>query len=245
MSDAKGIQPRSLDWSSDQLSQALHAASKWTIEYRDGIAELPVLPQVQPGDIRSHLAQKPPSEGEPFEKVLADFDKYIVPGLTHWNHPGFLAYFSSCTRGPSVAAELLIAAVGVNAMLWRTSPAATEVELLAVDWLRQAVNLPEVYSGLIFDTASTSTFTALLAAREHVGADIRENGLTDGPRLMLYTSEQSHSSVEKAAIAAGLGRKSVRKIKGCFETVSKTRFQSPTYHQSVHNYVNVVFEILF
>tara|TARA_B100001123_G_scaffold450363_1_gene620667 strand:+ start:1175 stop:2623 length:1449 start_codon:yes stop_codon:yes gene_type:complete len=213
MSDAKGIQPRSLDWSSDQLSQALHAASKWTIEYRDGIAELPVLPQVQPGDIRSHLAQKPPSEGEPFEKVLADFDKYIVPGLTHWNHPGFLAYFSSCTRGPSVAAELLIAAVGVNAMLWRTSPAATEVELLAVDWLRQAVNLPEVYSGLIFDTASTSTFTALLAAREHVGADIRENGLTDGPRLMLYTSEQSHSSVEKAAIAAGLGRKSVRKIK--------------------------------
>ena len=212
MSKVEGTPPGGSDWSSDELRQALRRASEWTIGYRDRVAEFPVLPHVEPGDVRSQLAKGPPIEAEPFERVLADFDEYVVPGLTHWNHPGFLAYFSAATRGPSIAAELLIAAVGVNAMLWRTSPAATEVEVVAVDWLRQAVGLPEAYSGLIFDTASTSTFTALLAAREHARSDVREDGLTDGPRLMLYTSEQSHSSVEKSAIAAGLGRRSIRRI---------------------------------
>ena len=200
------------DWSGDTLRAALARAAEWTVDYRKRVEERPVLPDVQPGDVRRALTKAPPRAPEPFERVLADFDEHIVSGLTHWNHPGFLAYFSSSTRAPSIVAELLVAAVGVNAMLWRTSPAATEVERTAVDWLRQAVGLPDTFSGLIFDTASTSTFTALLAARERAGDGVRDDGLPGGPPLAVYTSEQSHSSVEKSAIAAGLGRRSVRRI---------------------------------
>ena len=201
-----------MDWSGETLRAALARAADWTVDYRKRVEERPVLPDVVPGDVRRALAKAPPRAPEPFERVLADFDEHIVSGLTHWNHPGFLAYFSSSTRAPSIVAELLIAAVGVNAMLWRTSPAATEVERTAVDWLRQAVGLPDTFSGLIFDTASTATFTALLAAREGAGDGVRDDGLPGGPALAVYTSEQSHSSVEKSAIAAGLGRASVRRI---------------------------------
>ncbi|MDE2661628.1 MAG: aminotransferase class I/II-fold pyridoxal phosphate-dependent enzyme [Gemmatimonadota bacterium] len=200
------------DWSGEALRAALGRAADWTVDYRKRIEERPVLPDVAPGDVRRALAKAPPCSPEPFERILADFDEHIASGLTHWNHPGFLAYFSSSTRAPSIVAELLVAAVGVNAMLWRTSPAATEVERTAVDWLRQAVGLPDTFTGLIFDTASTATFTALLAARERAGDGVRDDGLPGGPALAVYTSEQSHSSVEKSAIAAGLGRGSVRRI---------------------------------
>ena len=200
------------DWDPETLEAALSLASAWAVEYRRRVEDYPVLPDVRPGDVRARLGGRPPREPEPFAQVLADFDERIVPALTHWNHPGFLAYFSSCTRGPSVVAELLIAAVGVNAMLWRTSPAATEVEQVAVDWLRQAVGLPDRFAGIILDTASTSTFTALLAARERAGSEVRELGVAGSPDLVLYTSAESHSSVEKAAIAAGLGRRSVRRV---------------------------------
>ena len=201
------------DWSAEELAAALSAASDWTVRYRERVGELPVFPPVSPGEVRSMLARSPPREPEPFERVLEDFDRIIVPGLTHWNHPGFMAYFASSARGPSVVAELLIAAVGVNAMLWRTSPAATELELVVVDWLRQAVGLPEGFLGVILDTASTSSFSAMLAAREVAGDRVRELGVgADGSRLVSYVSEQAHSSLEKAAIAAGLGRSSVRRI---------------------------------
>ncbi len=194
------------------MRDALALASEWALNYREQIEEYPVFPKIAPGDVQARLAASPPRGPEPFDRVLSDFDENIVPGLTHWNHPGFLAYFASSARGPSVAAELLIAAVGVNAMLWRTSPAATEVEIVAVDWLRQAVGLPDSFRGVILDTASTSTFTALLAARERSGDSVREDGLANGTPLTVYTSEQSHSSVDKAAMAAGLGRRSVRRV---------------------------------
>ncbi|WP_419937891.1 pyridoxal phosphate-dependent decarboxylase family protein [Candidatus Palauibacter sp.] len=200
------------DWDAATLRAALAKAAEWTVDYRSHVEERPVFPAIAPGDVRRALAEAPPRAPESFERVLADFDEHVVSGLTHWNHPGFLAYFSSSTRAPSIVAELLVAAVGVNAMLWRTSPAATEVERTAVDWLRQAVGLPDSFSGVIFDTASTGTFTALLAARERAGAGVRDEGLVGGPALAVYTSEQSHSSVEKAAMAAGLGRRSVRRI---------------------------------
>ena len=210
--DRAGTDPASADWSSELLRDALERAAAWTLDYRSRVGEFPVFPAIEPGRVRRALGDRPPRSPDSFERVLADFDAHIVPGLTHWNHPGFLAYFSSSTRAPSVAAELLIAAVGVNAMLWRTSPAATEVERTAVDWLRQAVGLPAAFSGLILDTASTGTFTALLAARERAGTEVRDRGLAEGPSLAVYTSEQSHSSVEKAALAAGLGRRAVRHI---------------------------------
>jgi len=131
------------------------------------------------------------------------------------NHPGFFAYFSSAARGPSVVAELLIAAVGVNAMLWRTSPAATELETVVVDWLRQAVGLPEDFQGMILDTASTSSFTSVIAARHRADGAVRESGVdpTGRPRLITYVSDQAHSSIEKSVIAAGLGRTTVRRIR--------------------------------
>jgi len=198
------------DWSPAELREALELTTRWLLDYRDRVGTLPVLSRARPGEVR--LPATAPRGAEPFGRVLEDFDRIIVPGLTHWNHPGFLAYFASATRGPSVAAELMIAAVGVNAMLWRTSPAATELELVVVDWLREALGLPDAYRGVILDTASTSSFTALLAARERAGDRVRDHGLADGPRLALYVSEQAHSSLEKAAIAAGLGRSAVRRI---------------------------------
>lgn len=206
------VDPDTRDWSPETLRAALERTTRWLLGYRERVSTLPVLPRTAPGEIQAALPDRAPRRGEPFERVLDDFDRVIVPGLTHWNHPGFLAYFASAARGPSVAAELMIAAVGVNAMLWRTSPAATELEVVVVDWLRDALGLPEGLRGVILDTASTSSFTALLAARERAGDDVRESGLRGGPPLAVYVSEQAHSSLEKAAIAAGLGRASVRRI---------------------------------
>ncbi|MDX1395833.1 MAG: pyridoxal-dependent decarboxylase [Gemmatimonadota bacterium] len=201
------------DWTGVELREALDAASEWAVRYRARVAELPVFPSVVPGETQARLPPCPPREPEDLDVVLGDLDEIIVPGLTHWNHPGFFAYFASSARGPSVVAELLIAAVGVNAMLWRTSPAATELEGVVVDWLRQAVGLPEGFRGMILDTASTSSFTAVLAARERADPDAREDGVDPRRRsLAVYVSDQAHSSVEKSVIAAGLGRSSVRKV---------------------------------
>jgi len=203
-----------IDWSSDELARALAAASEWAVRYRERVADFPVFPDVAPGETRALLPQSPPRRPESFDSVLEDFDRIVVPRLTHWNHPGFLAYFSSAARGPSVVAELLIAAVGVNAMLWRTSPAATELELVVTDWLRQAVGLPAGFQGVILDTASSSSFAALLAARERAGENVREHGVggQGAVPLTTYVSDQAHSSIEKAVIAAGLGQASVRRI---------------------------------
>lgn len=202
------------DWTADELAAALDAASEWAVQYRERVRGLPVFPHVAPGETQARLSPCPPQDAEPIERVLEDMENSIVPGLTHWNHPGFFAYFSSAARGPSVVAELLIAAVGVNAMLWRTSPSATELEIVVVDWLRQAVGLPDDFSGMILDTASTSSFTSVLAARERADPDSRESGVDPSkrPRLVTYVSDQAHSSIEKAVMAAGLGRSSVRRI---------------------------------
>jgi len=149
------------------------------------------------------------------DAILDDFDRIIMPGITHWNHPAFFAYFSITGSGPGILGELLCSALNVNAMLWKTSPAATELEEVSLDWLRQMLGLSEEFWGIIYDTASTSTLHALAAAREAVpGLNAREDGLcgSDVSRLCLYTSEQAHSSVEKAAIAIGIGRRGVKMI---------------------------------
>jgi aromatic-L-amino-acid decarboxylase len=192
-----------------------HDVVDWIASFLEAPERHPVLARVKPGDIRGALPPTAPGEPEPLDRVLADFERVILPGLTHWNHPGFFAYFAISGSAPGILGELLSAALNVNAMLWRTSPAATELEEVVLDWLRELLGLPGSFRGVIYDTASISTLCALAAAREAAGLDIRERGMAgrgDLPRLRVYTSEQAHSSVEKGAIVLGFGRDGVRKI---------------------------------
>jgi len=192
------------------------AVTERIARYFETLPELPVIPPVRPGEVRAALPARPPEAPEAFEAILADFDRLILPNSTHWQHPGFLAYFPSNTSGPGVLGEFLAAALNLNAMLWRTGPAATELEQLALDWLRQLIGLPEGFMGEITDTASTSTLYALAAAREAApGLRIREEGLAgrrDVPPLRVYCSEEAHSSVDKAVVTLGLGLSGLRRL---------------------------------
>jgi aromatic-L-amino-acid decarboxylase len=173
----------------------------------------PVLSRARPGEVKAALPASPPIRPEPLADVLADVERLIVPGLTHWNHPGFFAYFAVSSSTPGILGEMLSAAFNVNGMLWRSSPAATELELVVLDWLRQMLGLPEGLFGVIHDTASSSVLVALAAAREAVpGLAARQRGLVGQARLRMYASEQTHSSVEKAAIVLGIGQEGYRKI---------------------------------
>lgn len=203
------------DMGPEEFREAARQTAEWAARYREQVDQHPVLARVEPGDVASRLADSPPREGEPLRDILDDVDRVVLPGITHWNHPGFFAYFSSSSSAPALLAEFVAAALGANAMLWRTSPAATEMERRSVDWLRQWVGLPEEFGGVILDTASTSSFTALLAAREGAVPGVRRRGLAGRPDLEVptaYVSEHAHSSLEKAAVAAGIGRERVRRI---------------------------------
>ena len=192
-----------------------YQAIDWIADYLSRVEDYPVLARVKPGEVKAQLPARHPDEPEEMERILHDFERVILPGITHWNHPSFFAYFAVTGSTPGILGELLAAALNVNGMLWKTSPAVTELEELALDWLRQMLGLPEGLRGMITDTASISTLTAIAAARESLDLDIREQGMagrSDLPRLRIYTSEQAHSSVEKAAIALGIGQQGVRKI---------------------------------
>lgn len=193
-----------------------HEMADWIADYLGNIENYPVVPDLQPGDIKSKLPNSPPEKGEAFDHIFPDLDKIILPGITHWNHPNFMAYFNSTSSGPGILAEFLTAAFNVNGMLWKTCPAATELEEITINWFRQMLGLPEKFWGIIYDTASVSTLHAIAAARENInGYNFREKGFVLGnmPPLRLYTSEFAHSSVEKAAIMLGLGLEGVKKIK--------------------------------
>ena len=168
------------------------AAVEWVADYLEGVRELRVFSRSRPGEIRAALPASPPETGEPFEDVLRDLDSVLLPGITHWNHPRFFGYFAISGSEPGILAELLVAGLNVNAMLWRTSPAATELEELALDWLRQLLGLPEGLHGHIEDTASTATIAALAAARE-----LRPGG-------SVLTSAEANFVVERAARLLGL-----------------------------------------
>ncbi len=191
-----------------------HAVVDWIAGFLADPGRYPVLPDVRPGDVAARLPASPPRHGEPMEAILRDFEATVVPGLTHWNHPGFFAYFANGASAAGILGETLTAALNVNAMLWRTSPAATELEERTLDWLRQMLGLPEGLHGTIQDTASVSTLVAVAAAREAADPGIREDGMSgrDLPRLRLYCSEEAHSSIDKAGIILGLGRTGTRKI---------------------------------
>ena len=204
------------DMSAEEFRHYGHQLVDWIAEFLANISDLPAFPSVRPGDIRDNLPASPPIKGEPMEEILADVDRVIMPGMTHWNHPRFFAYFTSSGSAPGILGELLSAAFNVNSMLWQSCPAATELEQVTLDWLRRMIGLPPEFFGIIYDGGSISTFHAIAAAREQVpGLNVREHGLTgrsDAPRLRIYTSEQGHSSIDKAALALGLGLAGVRRV---------------------------------
>lgn len=203
------------DMSAEDFRRHGHELIDWIADYFERIEELPVLSQIDPGDLKAQLPAAPPEHGEPMADIIADVDRLIVPALTHWSHPSFFAYFATSTSAPGIFGELLSAAFDVKSMLWRTSPASTELEEVTLDWLRQMMGLDKGMTGFIYDTASVSSMHAIAAAREGVEMRIREEGMsgrTDLPLLRVYASEQAHSSIDKGIITLGLGQRSLRKI---------------------------------
>ncbi|HTZ21231.1 MAG TPA: pyridoxal-dependent decarboxylase [Opitutaceae bacterium] len=210
-------QDTSYHMSPEEFRRWGHAAVDWIADYQQRVATLPVLSQVKPGELRAQLPAAAPEHGEPFDAILADVDRLIMPGITHWQSPNFFAFFPCNNSGPSILGELLSAGLGVQGMLWATSPACTELETHVLDWLVDMLALPGKYKssatggGVIQDTASSAALAAVLAARERAtGFQSNERG-ADG-KLVAYVSTQTHSSVEKAVKIAGLGRQNLRLI---------------------------------
>jgi aromatic-L-amino-acid/L-tryptophan decarboxylase len=213
--DSKDSTPELGDIPADVFRQHLHQVADWIADYREHIAERPIAPNVKPGEILAQLEAVPPESPVSLGEIFADIERVIVPGVAHWAHPQFMSYFGCTTTSPGILAEMITAALNINAMTWRTSPAATELETLVLDWLRQWLGLPDDFAGVVYDTASVSTMHALAVAREEASTSVRTLGLSgrsELPIFRLYASDQAHSSVEKAAIALGLGEHNVRRI---------------------------------
>lgn len=201
----------------EAFRQAGYAAVDWVVDFYERVESLPVMPSVRPGEVRALLPEAPPERGEPFDAILADLDRVVVPGTLHWQSPNFFGYFPANASPPAILAELISAGLGTQGMLWQTGPACTEVETHMLDWLVGMLGLPEKFlsggkgGGVIQDSASSATLCALLAARERASAcTAREAGSPDS--LVAYCSTDTHSSMEKAMSIAGLGRARLRKI---------------------------------
>jgi len=203
------------DLGPEELRAALDRVADLLNAYYERVGDMPVLSSAAPGDLLARLPVSAPEAPEPLDRIFDDYQRLVEPRLTHWNHPGFLAYFAITGSVPGIAAEALSAGLNVNGMLWRTSPALTELEERTCDWLRQLMGLPEVFRGHSNDTASVSSLLALAAARERAGLEIRQRGMAgrpDLPPLAVYASEHAHSSIDKAMITLGLGLDGLRKI---------------------------------
>ncbi len=201
-----------LDMPSEEFRRHAHETSEWIADFLSGIDEVPVSPVLRPGDVRRALPDSPPDSGEPMDAILADFRDVIVPAMNHWNHPSAFGYFCSSGSGPGILGEMLAATLNVNAMVWKSSPAATELEDLTTDWLRILLGLPEPFEGVINDTASSSSLYALAAARERTYPEAHRAGLFGLPAGRVYASDQAHSSIEKAVLTLGLGQDGYRRI---------------------------------
>jgi aromatic-L-amino-acid decarboxylase len=202
------------DMDPEAFRAAAHAVVDRIADYLAGVEAYPVLPPIEPGSIGPLFPEHAPEHPEPLAAILADVDRLVLPNATHWQHPGFFAYFATTASGPGILGEFITSALGQNPMLWRTSPIGTELETVVVRWLREALGLPDAFGGLLTDTASTSTLIALAAAREAAGLDTAAKGLAGGgagePRV--YASVEAHSSVEKACMTLGLGRAALVKV---------------------------------
>jgi aromatic-L-amino-acid/L-tryptophan decarboxylase len=204
--------PSTGDMPVEEFRAHAHEVADWIADYLASVERYPVLARVGPGDTRAQLDARAPETAASMAEILRDFERVVVPGVTHWNHPGFFAYFAITGAGPGILGEMLAAGLNVNAMLWRTGPSATELEEHALDWLRQMMGLPEGFHGTIQDTASISSLTAIAAAREVALPEVGRVGLSSLPRLRLYCSEEAHSSIEKAGVTLGIGREGTRRI---------------------------------
>jgi aromatic-L-amino-acid/L-tryptophan decarboxylase len=180
----------------------------WVADYREHIETRAIVPDVRPGDIASRTSATLPDEGEPIDRILDELDTTVLPGVVHWGHPAFVGYFGSTSNGPALLGEIAAAALNVSAMTWKTSPAATELETVVLEWIRELIGLPPAFTGIVYDTASVATLHALAAAREGAAADVRERGIVgrdDVPVMRVYASDQAHSSITKAMVVLGLG----------------------------------------
>jgi len=197
-----------------EFRRKLHELADWIADYREHIAERRIAPNDEPGAILAQLNRTAPETATPLDEIFADVERVIVPGIAHWAHPQFMSYFGCTTTSPGILAEMITGALNVNAMTWRTSPAATELETLVLDWLRQWLGLPDEFGGVVYDTASISTMHALAAAREEAAPNTRKLGLSHQslPTFRIYASDQAHSSMEKSAIALGIGEENVQRV---------------------------------
>ncbi len=204
------------DFGEGELRAELHRVADWIASYKETIEERAIVPAVQPGGIAASFAREAPAKGASMDEVMRELDALIMPGIVHWGHPAFLGYFGSTSNGPALLGEMIAAALNVSAMTWRTSPAATELEGVVLSWIREMIGLPDAFMGIVYDTASVALMHALAAAREAAGSEIRARGLAGRPdltTLRVYTSDQAHSSVEKAMIVLGLGEENVIRVR--------------------------------
>ncbi|HZS55893.1 MAG TPA: pyridoxal-dependent decarboxylase [Bryobacteraceae bacterium] len=209
-SDPQTAKPSLAAMDTEEFRTAAHQHADWIAEYLQHVRDYPVTTSLKPGELISALPKTAPETGEPIEQIFSDFQSKIVPALTLWNHPRFLAYFSVSSTPPSMLAEFLASAMNVNAMLWKSSPGATELEQVTLSWLRQWLNLDESFFGIIYDTASVGVMQAIGAAREFIDPEARTRGMRGD--LTVYVSEHTHSSAEKGAITLGFGQNNVRRI---------------------------------
>ncbi|HZD94605.1 MAG TPA: pyridoxal-dependent decarboxylase, partial [Candidatus Sulfotelmatobacter sp.] len=209
---AAGAAKEDSDWQAyvEDFRRAGHETVDWIASYLNSVSEMPVLAKTRPGELLDALPASAPDQGEPFQAILADFDRLVMPAVTQWNHPRFFAYFACSGTTPAILGEMLAAALNTNGLHWKTSPAVAELEQRALDWLRQWVGLSDEWFGIVYDTASTSSMHAIVCARELVDPKARTEGSRND--LVLYTSDQSHMSIEKGAIAVGVGQQNVRKV---------------------------------
>lgn len=203
------------DMAPDALRAELHRMADWVADYRESIESRRIVPTVAPGDVRAALAPRVPDEPETMAEILRDLDEIVLPGIVHWGHPAFLGYFGSTSNGPALLGEIAAAALNVSAMTWRTSPAATELETVVLEWIRDLIGLPDAFTGMVYDTASVAVLHALAAARERASCHVRARGVAGRSDIIVqhvYASDQAHSSLEKAMIVLGLGEQNVVRL---------------------------------
>lgn len=201
-----------LDMPSGEFKEVGKKLIDWSADYLENIEKYPVLSNVKPGDVKSKLPQTPPQKGESFDQIISDLDNIIMPGVTHWQHPNFMAYFASSASGPGILADIISSSLNVNGMVWKSCPSVTELEQTVLIWYREMLGLPENFKGIIYDTASVSTLHGVACAREYAGVNIREKGMSGAPKLRMYCTEHAHSSVDKAALMLGFGLDGIKKI---------------------------------